>query len=346
MKTIEKVFVEQIKNILDTEHLSESNYYYLKRLVEIFNNENMISINLINLKDFSFLMDYFDYNGYNRGLLMSKIIINNFKIIDSKPYSKIDFIKYHKIYEERNISLEQFVNDVRNLVNSEDIELNSYKYEIFKMLQNEEILRLKKVKEAKEIKKAYEDLDIPKITLYLKSLNLSEKDISGVETYLKTLEKKEENLNINMDLQVKPVKLGYTKKEIKEMDEELNQVLNDINEHDIKISVKDYLKYVKEVLILEQNNRACDADIDRLYDALDVNSDVYSFLIMKAKSLLTTNKAIDIQNILQDIEDIESIMNKCQGEEKADFQKLLESMYWNLYNLSAYNHTYERSLSR
>ena len=346
MKTVEKEFVTNLKNILANKNFSVQNKYFINRVVDIFNSENMYSINIINLKDFSILLDYFNYEGYNRGLLIVKVMINNFKIIDSKPYSKIDFLKYRDIYEKRDISFEQFMLDVKYLINSDDVELNEYHYEIFKMLHNEEKNRLNNVKEAEKIKDAYENLDVEEIINYFKSINLNEKDIDGVKLYLEKLKEKKHNNepNLTMDLKVKPIKLGYSNKEIKEMDNNLNYILKIINENDVKISYKDYLKYVKYVLILEQENKACEADIDKLYDALIIDKNMYPFLINKAKSLLQTNKAIDIQNILQDISDIESILKNCDENDKKDFNILLKNIYENLYYISAYNHNYEREL--
>ena len=313
MKTIEKEFVNQLKELLDESVYNEQNNYFVNRLIDIFNNTNMESINLINLKDFSILLDYFNYEGYNRGLLIIKVLINNFQIIDSKPYSKINFHKYHDIYEKRNISFEQFIIDVRNIINSKDLKLDKYRYDIYKMLQTEENDRLNKVKNAKEIKKAYENFEFDKIINYLISINLNEKDIIGTKLYLNTLKDKKTSIekNISMDLKIKPIKLGYTNKEIKDMDKELNNILTAINEKDIKITYQDYLKYVKYVLILEKENKSCDADIERLYEALNVNKELYSFLKLKSQSMLQTNKAIDIENTIQDINDVESILASC-----------------------------------
>ena len=346
MKTIEKEFVNQLKELLNERIYSEQNNYYINKLIEIFNNENMESINLINFNDLSSLLDYFNYEGYNRGLLIIKVLLNNFKIIDSKPYSKINLMKYRNIYESRNISLEQFILDIRNLINGEDVELNEYRYEIFKMLQNEEKNRLINVRQAKKLKNAYECLNVEEIVNYFKLLNLSEKDIDGVKVYVSSLKSKKvvNNNSLSMDLKVIPTKLGYTNKEIKKMDDELNAILKEINENNYKLDYDDYLKFVRYVLVLEQNNKACDADIDRLYDALNINKKLYPFLISKAKFLLKTNKAIDIQNILQDINDIENILISCDEKDKNDFQNLLNNMYENLYHLDAYNHVYERSL--
>ena len=346
MKTVEKEFVTNLKNILANKNFSVQNKYFINRVVDIFNSENMYSINIINLKDFSILLDYFNYEGYNRGLLIVKVMINNFKIIDSKPYSKIDFLKYRDIYEKRNVSFEQFILDVRQLINSEDNELDEYRYEIFKMLQSEEKNRINNVKEAKKIKDAYEKLDVEEIINYFKLINLNEKDIDGAKKYLESLkERKHSNEpTLTMDLKVNPTKLGYTNKEIREMDNELNDILNEINENDIKISYEEYLKYVKYVLILEKEKKACDADIDQLYDALIINENIYPFLINKANSLLNTNKAIDIQNAFQDINDVESILKTCDERDKNDFKLLLKSLYENLYYIVSYNHNYERTL--
>ena len=88
--------------------------------------------------------------------------------------------------------------------------------------------------------------------------------------------------------------------------------------------------------------KACDADIDRLYDALEIDSKMYSFLISKGNSLLQTNKAIDIKNVLQDINDIENIILTCSDKDKEEFKILLANMYKSLYYLEAYNHNYER----
>ena len=347
MKTIEKEFVTNLKNILANKNFSVQNKYFVNRVVDIFNSENMNSINIINLKDFSILLDYFNYEGYNRGLLIVKILINNFKIIDSKPYSKIDFLKYRDIYEKRNIFFEQFILDVKYLINSEDIELDEYRYEIFRMLQNEEKNRLNNVKEAKKIKEAYENLDIEEIINYFKSINLNEKDIDGVKIYLDNIKEKKQDKEfvIAMDLKVNPIKLGYNNKEIKEMDNELNYILKEINENDIKISYRDYLKYVKYVLILEKENKACEADIDQLYNALIIDENIYPFLINKAKTLLQTNRAIDIRNALQDISDVESILDVCDESDRKDFNLLLKNVYENLYYLTTYNHNYEKTLN-
>ena len=346
MKTVEKEFVTNLKNILANKNFSVQNKYFVNRVVDIFNSEKMNSINIINLNDFSILLDYFNYEDYNRGLLIVKVMINNFKIIDSKPYSKIDFFKYHDIYEKRNITLEQFILDVKYLINSEDVELNKYHYEIFKMLQCEEKNRLNNVKEAKKIKDAYDNLDVEEIIKYFKSINLSKKDIDGVKVYLESVkDKKHSNhLILTMDLKVNPIKLGYTNKEIKDMENKLNNKLKEIDKNKIKITVRDYLKYIKYIIILEKENKACDADIDRLYDALEISEDMYAFLINKAKTLMKTNKSIDIQNILQDIDDVENIMKYCDDKDKNDFNILLKNMYENLYNLEAYNHNYERKL--
>ncbi len=349
MKTIEKEFVTNLKNILANKSVSVQNKYFVTRIIDIFNNNNMDSINIINIKDFSFLMDYFNYESYNRGLLIVKILVNNFKIIDSKPYSKVNFLKYRSIYEKRNISFEQFIMDVKYLINSEDIKLDEYYYEIFKMLQCEEKNRLNKVKEAKIIKLAYENLNIEKIVKYFEYLNLSEKDIEGVKIYLSTLKdikakKQYKGSNLTIDLKVSATKLGYTNKEIKKMNDELNYILKEINENGIKISYEDYLKYVKYALILEEENKACEADIDQLYEALIVDENSYCFIINKANSMLQTNKAIDIQNILQDINDIENILKCCDECDKKDFNFLLKNMYENLYYINAYNHNYERKL--
>ncbi len=348
MKTIEKEFVNQLKELLDSRINNEQNKYYIEKLIEIFNNESMDSINIIDFNDLSSLLDYFNYEGYNRGLLIIKVLINNLKIIDSRPYSKIDFMKYRNIYEERNITLKQFILDIKYLINSEDVELNKYHYEIFKMLQAEERNRLVKVKIAKKVKEAYDNLDIMFIINYFETLNLKDKDINSVKIYLASLKDKkiDKNSDISMDLKVNPIKLGYTNKEIKEMDNELNTVLKNINENDLKITYEDYIKYVKYVVILEQDKKACDADIDILYDSLILDNNLYSFLIMKANTLLQTNKAIDIRNTLQDIKDIESIMNSCDEEEKKDFKSLLDSMYENLYYLDSCSHNYERSLCK
>ena len=277
MKTVEKEFVTNLKNILANKNFSVQNKYFVNRVVDIFNSEKMNSINIINLNDFSILLDYFNYEDYNRGLLIVKVMINNFKIIDSKPYSKIDFFKYHDIYEKRNITLEQFILDVKYLINSEDVELNKYHYEIFKMLQCEEKNRLNNVKEAKKIKDAYDNLDVEEIIKYFKSINLSKKDIDGVKVYLESVkDKKHSNhLILTMDLKVNPIKLGYTNKEIKDMENKLNNKLKEIDKNKIKITVRDYLKYIKYIIILEKENKACDADIDRLYDALEISEDMY-----------------------------------------------------------------------
>ena len=348
MKTVEKEFVVNLRSLLAKKEINELNKFYINKIIEIFSNENVDSINIINLNDYSNILDYFNYEGYNRGLLLTKILINNCKIIDSKPYSKINFLKYRSIYEKRNISIEQFLLDVKCLINSEDNFLDSYRYEIFKMLETEEKSRLKQVQEAKKIKKAYENLDINEIVKYLESINLSKENIDGIKIYLNFLKEKKQikEPEISMNLKVNPIKLGYTNKEIKVMNEELNFILQEINENNLKISYEDYLKYVKYVLILEKNNKACDADIDILYDALKFDNKIYPFLIMKAKSLIQTNKGIDIQNVLQDISDIESIMKNCNNEEKEEFKKLLDSMYENLYNLNAYSHSYERIICK
>ena len=346
MKTVEKEFVNHLKKVLVNEKFSIQNKYFVNRVIDIFCSKNMDSINIISLKDFSILLDYFNYEGYNRGLLINKVLINNFKIIDSKPYSKIDFIKYRNIYEKRNISFEQFILDVKYLINSEDIELNSYHYDIFKMIYSEEQNRLNKVKEIKKVKQAYEDLNILEIIDYFKSINLNEKDIDGIKIYLNSLNDKKQNKEtiIAMDLKVNPIKLGYSNKEIKEMEKELNYILDEIDEKKIKISYDDYLKYMNYVFILEEENKACDADIDRLYDALIIDENSYSFLVNKANSLLQTKKAIDINNNLQDIKDIESILKICDEKDKEDFKMLLKSLYENLYYLDSINHNYERQL--
>ncbi len=346
MKTVEKEFVGNLRNLLEKKEFSKLSKYYINKIIEIFNNENVDTIDIINLTDYSDILDYFNYEGYNRGLLLSKILINNCKIINSNPYSMINFFKYRDIYEKRNISCEQFLLDVRHLINSEDKELDSYKYEIYKMLESEEKIRLKQVKEAQKIKKDYENLDIEEIVKYLESINLRQKDIEGIKLYFSFLKEKKlvKESVISMDLKVNPIKLGYTNKEIKEFENDLNTILKEINENERKISYEEYLKYVKYVLILEQEKKACDADIDQLYDALYFDNNLYNFLIMKAKSLLQTKKAIDIQNILQDIDDINSIMNNCKEDEKEDFNKLLDNMYLSLYYLDAYNHVYERKL--
>ena len=345
MKTVEKEFVNHLNNILQNQQISIQNKYFVNRVVDIFNSLNMRSINLINLKDYSILLDHFNYEGYNRGLLIIKVLINNFKIIDSKPYSMIDFMKYKNIYEKRDISFEQFILDVKYLINSDDVELNSYHYDIFKMLQNEEKSRLIKVKKAREIKLAYDNLDINSIINYFESIGLNKKDIEGVRIYLNSLKVKcKEPSSIAMDLKVNPIKLGYTKKEIKEMENELNNILKEIDEKNIKITYQEYLHFLKYVFILEDEHKACDADINRLYDALIIDKSIYPFLILKAKSLLQTNKAIDIQNALQDINDVESIIKVCDQKDREDFEILLKDMYENLYCLDSYNHNYERTL--
>ena len=129
------------------------------------------------------------------------------------------------------------------------------------------------------------------------------------------------------------------------MDNELNYILKEINENDIKISYRDYLKYVKYVLILEKENKACEADIDQLYNALIIDENIYPFLINKAKTLLQTNRAIDIRNALQDISDVESILDVCDESDRKDFNLLLKNVYENLYYLTTYNHNYEKTLN-
>ena len=348
MKTIEKEFVSQLKELLDERVYSEQNNYFINKLIEIFNNESMDSINIIDFNDLSDLLDYFNYEGYNRGLLIIKILLNNLKIIDSNPYSKIDFMKYRNIYEERGISLEQFILDVKYLISSEeDVELNKYHYEICKMLQSEEKNRLVKVKIAKQIKKAYECLDIDEIVKYFESVNLDKKSIDSVKIYLNSLKEKKvikDEKPLSMDLKISKVKLGYTNKELKEMAEKLDEILKEIEENNIKISYDEYIRYVNYVLILEEQHQACDADIDCLYDALLIDEKAYSFLILKAKSLLQTNKVIDIQNNLQDISDVESILKICSESDRSDFLELLKGLYENLYHLDAYSHNYERTL--
>ena len=348
MKTVEKEFTNDLEKIVNSTELSESNRYFINKVVEILKNESSYDINLINLNNFSELLDSFNYEGYNRGLFIMKMVINNLRIINSKPYSKIDIFKYKDIYLKRNINYQQFIIDVRKAINNagQTHELNEYQYEIFKMLQQEEKNRLIKIKRAKIVQKAYDNLDIDKLLSYFKSINLTDKDIEGLKIYLNSLKEKKENKSNEMtstfDYRINPVKLGYTNKEIKIMDEELTNILKEIDEKHLKITYEQYLKYVNYVFILEPENKACDADIDRLYDALEIDSKMYSFLISKGNSLLQTNKAIDIKNVLQDIDDIENIILTCSDKDKEEFKILLANMYKSLYYLEAYNHNYER----
>ena len=65
----------------------------------------------------------------------------------------------------------------------------------------------------------------------------------------------------------------------------------------------------------------------------------------KAKTLLQTNRAIDIRNALQDISDVESILDVCDESDRKDFNLLLKNVYENLYYLTTYNHNYEKTLN-
>lgn len=348
MKIIEKEFVNNIESLLNKD-LSENNRYFLNKVKEIFNSESCYDINIINLNDFSELLDILEYEGYNRGLLIMKIVVNNFRIIDSKPYSKINISKYQDIFLKRNISDKQFINDVRNLVNycfnNEDIVLDEYQYEIFRMLNLEEKKRLEDVKVARKVKDYYERLDVLELLKYFEKI-LKKKDLDGLKIYLDSLKEKKNTKNdsINFEYEIKPVKLGYTNKEIRMMLDELNSILKRIDEEEIKINYDEYLYYVKEVLALIPLKKACEADIYKLYDALLINNQLYSFLINKAKFLLNTNISIDIQNILKDINDIESILEFCMEDEKDAFNEYLKSVYYSLYELDSYNYEYERTL--
>ena len=350
MKKIEKNFREELLDLLNNYNLSDSNRYFIKKVIEILNNNCQVDINIINLVDFSVLLDYFDYSNYDRGLLMTKMMVNNFKIIKSQPYSKINIFKYKDIFEKRNISYKQFITDVRNLITSDadEIILDEYRYDILKMFQMEEKNRLNEIKIAKKVKIAYENMNIDEIINYLESIGISEKDVDGGKIYLENLKAKKDSKkesDFSMNLKVTSTKLGYTNKEIKQMDNELTAILNSITEEDRKITYEEYLKYVKYVLVLEAEKKACDADINRLYDALIIDEQIHQFLLDKAQTLLQTNKAIDISDTLQDITDIENILSCCSEEEKHDFKNLLDSVYETLYHLAAYNHVYERTLT-
>ena len=349
MKVVEKEFVNKVDDLLNKD-LSENNRYFLSKVKEIFNSESCYDINIININDFSELLDILDYEGYNRGLLIMKVVVNNFRIIDSKPYSKINISKYQDIFLKRNISDKQFIDDVRNLVDycfsNEDIVLDEYQYEIFKMLHLEEKKRLEDVKVARKVKDDYENLNVLELLKYFEKINLKKKDLEGLKIYLDSLKEKKNTKNdsISFEYELKPIKLGYTNKEIRMMDDELNSILKRIDEEEVKISYDEYLHYVNDVFALIPLKKACEADINKLYDSLIINENLYSFLVNKAKSLLNSRIAIDILEVLQDINDIESILKFCTDDEKEDFKEYLKSIYYSLYELDSFNYNYERTL--
>ncbi len=350
MKTVEKDFVQKLSD-LESKNISENNEYYINKIINIINNQNDYNINIINLQDFSQLLDELNYTSYNRGLLMMKIVLNNLKIIESKPYTKINLYKFQDIFLKRNISYEQFIYDVRDLIdyclNNKNCVFDDYRYEILTMLRQEEKNRLEQIEVAKKIKNYWENLDIENLLKYFKSINLNERDLEGLKVYLNYLKEKKDNKSndeISFDYQIKPTKLGYNKKEINLINNELNYILKKIAREHIKISYQEYLHYVKYVLILEPEKKACDADIDCLYDALSIDEQSYSFLKEKAKILLHTNKAIDIQDVLNDIDEINKIILNCKEKDKTIYHDLLNDFYIYLYHLSSHNHEYERAL--
>ncbi len=349
MNNITNEFVYRLSDFLDKRELSENDYYFTSQLISVLDGSSSNDIKTISLVSFTKFLDAFNYHGYARGYLIFKIMLNNLRIVDSEAYTVINIREYSRIYQSRGIDISKFINDVREL-RSYCLEgahpLTSYQQEIFQMLYSEEKKRLLRVKMAKHILDVYHNLSVEnmdEILAFLTSEGLSLSDVEDVRVYLNVLIAKHKKNEVLIEpFGVKSCKLGYTKSDIKAMKSSLDKALSYVHSGGL-INVDDYLKHLKEVLVLKEVSQASDVNIDELFSSLNINADAYDFLVNKARFLLDTNKAIDIRNILSDIEYLNDIL-KCEVKEKSDFEQLLNEMYVHLHNVILYDHRYESGL--
>ena len=352
MNKIDKKFINDL-NSYPIVHTYNHNLY-IEALKSIFSNEEKEDYNYIDIQDFKETLDLLNYQGYQRGYLIYEILINNTKIINTEPYSTINIKKYYEKIKKYNVSIEVFINTIKLFVIEYFIyhkkinyqNLNAYEKDIIAIIQKEEENRLKRVVINQKIKEASENLNSENIKVILNiclSNGFSYQDINALHIYLNTLLNKQlikekEPLSLNLDLNNKSETKTYNMKELKQMEQDLTEMLKSIRKQKAKISLKEYLSQLKNILILESSTDTS-INIDELYNALIIDENTYPFLEAKAQSFLQTNLAIEVNSILEDINQLKEIIKNSKEEEKNEYKIMLNEIYTTLYH-----HNYERNL--
>ncbi len=157
--------------------------------------------------------------------------------------------------------------------------------------------------------------------------------------------KQEKDIDLSgLNLKIIPVTPTYTMKDIKRMIDSLDAKIKKVRDGE-KISLTEYLKYLQNILILEQQKQAGEEHIKELFEALQLDWTTYSFIEAKAQSLLPTNLGIDIYPLLKDINDIKDICQTSTNEQEiAEFKNYLYQKYKELHTLLMHNSSYERKI--
>ncbi len=335
-------------------------------LIALFDQDfQTYSNNLVSLKAkfYDLLIDYIESyeieekEQLDKDKLWQSIIKINFDFLDTKPYS------CSLLYEnEPNYTFKQIRKALKTIASRNTESEKKLKDVIIK----EEQYRLLNQQTFKEIKNLYYNLtieNIDKIIDLLKTkITTNEKALKEIKTMLinqmlteqKIKEnrevKKEKNENpldlTGLNLELKPLKLGYSLSQLKEYRLSLEHLKTKVLNNE-PISIAQYQQALFYLQILDENEISKlekEYYLRKLFNSLIINPEAYEFLYHKGKYLVLVN--LDVYPILEEIDIYNELIKEGNQEEQQEALVLLKEKYHQLFNTICDNYAYEFSLIR
>ena len=301
-----------------------------------------------------------------------KILDFNKTFITSTPYSHTEMSFINPILSIRHLTDKQCREVIRTnkldhkqqkmvlkeILGRNDKYLNSQNLELKRKILMQEKMRLFFQEEYQKIAKWLEKLSEENIANILESLkkqNLTDEVVlKDYEKLLNDLYQKQKSsikirpVKVKKDVVYqrppsinKPIKLGYTNKEMKAMEQEIRDALKSKE----PLSVDVYLDYMRKGYVLVSEGIITNEMLEAFYQRIKLDDTSYSFLYQKAKFMLNTNLGIDLYPLLEEIDTLNEMYSNSSESDKLEIINMLDENYVKIYNLLAHNYTYERKLN-